>query len=255
MEAIRIEGLSKNFGGLQVLKDLSLTVEAGEYVALIGPNGAGKTTLMNVLTGELTADSGHVYLFGKDIVRIPTYRRLKLGLARSFQITRLFKSLTVFVNVSLALQGNRPSRYNMFRSANTFGAVTKKAQDLLESIGLWEKRSELLEELSYGEQRKMEFVLSLASEPKILLMDEPAAGLDIAEIPDFISTIKNITKGTTLLFAAHDMDVVFDLAKRIVVLYFGKFIADGTPEEIQANQLVQEIYLGTKDNTCDAGIN
>ncbi len=255
MEAIRIEGLSKNFSGLQVLKGLSLTVEAGEYVALIGPNGAGKTTLMNVLTGEFPADAGHVYLFGKEILRMPTYRRLKLGLARSFQITRLFKSLTVFVNVSLALQGNQPSRYNMFRSASAFNTINRKAKDLLESIGLWEKRSELLEKLPYGEQRKMEFALSLASEPKVLLMDEPTAGLDIAEIPDFINTIKNLTKGTTLLFAAHDMDVVFDLAKRIVVLYFGKFIADGTPEEIQANQLVQEIYLGNEGNTCDAGVN
>ena len=244
MEAIRIENLCKNFGGLQVLKDLSVSIMAGEYVAMIGPNGAGKTTLMNVLTGAIPSTSGKVYLFGKEIIKAPTYRRLQFGLARSFQITRLFNALTVFDNVSLALQGIRASRYNMFNPSSSFKYVSLRARELLESIALWEKRDQLIEELSYGERRKMEFALSLASEPKVLLMDEPTAGLDIAEIPDFILTIKNLAKGTTLLFSAHDMDVVFDLAKRILVLYYGKFIADGTPEEIQANQSVKEIYLG-----------
>jgi branched-chain amino acid transport system ATP-binding protein len=252
MEAIKIEGLSKNFGALEVLRDLHLTVEAGEYVAVIGPNGAGKTTLLNVLSGVLPVAAGRIYMFGQDITSMPAHCRAHIGLARSFQIARLFGNLTVLQNISLALQGMRPSRYQMFRSAIGYGDVMAKAHNLLELIDLWVKRNEPMKALSYGEQRKMEFVLSLASEPRVLLLDEPSAGLGVAEIPNFVNTIKDLAKGTTLIFVAHDMDVVFDLARRILVLYIGQFIADGTPEEIRANPKVNEIYLGIEEDRTNA---
>ena len=147
---------------------------------------------------------------------MPAHRRAHTGLARSFQITRLFYNLTVLDNIMLALQGAKPSRYQMFRPANAYSDILVKAQELLKSVDLWQKRDELMQAISYGEQRKMEIILSLASEPKVLLLDEPSAGLAIAEIPDFINMIKTLARDTTLIFAAHDMDVVFGLAHRVL---------------------------------------
>jgi branched-chain amino acid transport system ATP-binding protein len=252
MEALKIEGLSKNFGGLQVLKELFLSVEAGEYVAIIGPNGAGKTTLINIISGEISASTGQIYIFGEAVTDMPTYRRSHIGVARSFQITRLFRNLTVLDNVSLALHGQRPSRYQIFRPAAAYDKVHTEAQRLIESIDLWEKKDQLLQTISYGERRKMEVVLSLASKPKLLVLDEPTAGLAIAEIPAFTNMIRKLAKGTTLLFAAHDMDVVFSLADRVVVLYFGQMIAQGTPEEIQVDPRVRKIYLGMEEDSAIA---
>lgn len=252
MEALRIDRLSKNYGGLQVLRDLSLTVEAGEYVAIIGPNGAGKTTLLNVISGELAASSGHLYLLGKDITAMPAHQRAQAGLGRSFQITRLFYDLTVIDNISLALQAVSPSRYQIFRRAESYGEVIAEAERLLKTIGLWDKRNELVAGISYGEQRKVETILALASKPKLLLMDEPTTGLAPAEVDDFIKMLKALAAGTTLVFSAHDMDVVFDLAHRVIVLYFGRIIAEGTPEQIQANPKVKEIYLGVEENATNA---
>jgi branched-chain amino acid transport system ATP-binding protein len=247
MEAIRIKGLSKNFGGLQVLRDLNLTLEAGEYVAIIGPNGAGKTTLLNILSGISLPTAGHIYMFGQDITKMPVHSRAQIGLARSFQISRVFYNLTVLQNISLALQGMEPSRYGMFRPFTGYSHVMSKAREFLESIDLWPKRQELMKSLSYGEQRKIEFVLSLVSKPRVLLLDEPSAGLAVADVGNLVNTIKELARGTTLIFVAHDMDVVFDLAKRILVLYYGQFTADGTPEEIRADPRVGEIYLGIEE--------
>jgi branched-chain amino acid transport system ATP-binding protein len=246
MEALRIEGLSKTFGALEVLKNLSLRVEKGEHVAVIGPNGAGKTTLLNVISGELPADAGQVHVFGQDITFMPIHRRVHMGLARSFQLTRVFGSLSLLQNTLLAIQGMKPSRFQMVRSAFAYEECIAKAEGLLNFLGLWAKKDELARTISYGERRKMEIALSLALEPKVLLLDEPSAGLDLGEIHDFIDFIKDIAREMTLVFAAHDMDVVFGLADRVVVLYYGQFIADGTSEEIKANPKVKEIYLGVK---------
>jgi branched-chain amino acid transport system ATP-binding protein len=252
MEALKIEGLKKSFGALAVLQGVSLSIEAGERVALIGPNGAGKTTLLNVITGQLRSTAGRIYSFGKEITGMPTHRRIHAGLARSFQLSRVFLNLTVLENVLLALQGIRSSRYQMVRSHMAYDHLLAEAQRLLGLMNLWEKRDELIRAISYGEQRKMEIALSLASEPKVLLLDEPTAGLSIDEISDFINMIKALTKDTTLFFSAHDMDVVFGLATRVVVLFSGQFIADGTPTEIQANQKVREIYLGITEEALNA---
>jgi len=252
MEALKIEGLWQNFGAVKVLQGVSLTIEAGERLAVIGPNGSGKTTLLNIISGELPTRTGRIYCFGQEITTLAIHRRAHVGLARSFQLTRVFRNLTVLQNVLLALQGIRPSRYQMVRSSMAYDRLLAKAQKLLESMNVWEKRDELMQNISYGEQREIEIALSLASEPRLLLLDEPTAGLSTAEISDFINMIKTLTRDTTLFFAAHDMDVVFGLAKRVLVLYSGQFIADGTPEEIQANPKVREIYLGIEEATGNA---
>jgi branched-chain amino acid transport system ATP-binding protein len=254
MESLRIDRLSKNFGGLHVLNDLSLTVETGEYVAIIGPNGAGKTTLLNVITGELSANTGKLYLFGKDVTAMPAHRRVQAGLGRSFQITRLFYTVTVLDNILLALQASQPSRYQMFRQAASYSELVAEAERLLKTIDLLHKKDEQAASVSYGEQRKLEVTLALASKPKLLLMDEPTAGLAPAEIDDFINMVKTLATDTTLIFSAHDMDVVFDLADRVIVLYFGQIIAEGTPEQIQGNRKVREIYLGTENGAPHAGV-
>ena len=254
MESLRIDRLSKNFGGLQVLRGISMTVKAGEYVAVIGPNGAGKTTLLNIISGELPATSGRLHLFGKDITAMSTHQRVHEGLGRSFQITRLFYDLTVIENISLALQAISPSRYQMFRQATSYSEVITEAERLLKTIDLWAKKDELAAGISYGEQRKMETILALASKPKVLLMDEPTTGLAPTEIDDFISMVKTLAAGTTLVFAAHDMDVVFGLAHRVIVLYFGQIIAEGTPKQIQGNRKVREIYLGIEKDASNTGV-
>ena len=253
MEALRVDGLSKNFGGVQALRDVSFSVEAGKRVAIIGPNGAGKTTLFNLVSGQLSATAGRIYFFGQDIATMSTHRRVHLGLARSFQLTSLLPRLTVLENVLLALQGTKPSRFQMFRPITTYEHLFLKAQDLLGSMDLWEKRDVTVQEIGYGEQRKLEITLSLASEPKLLLLDEPSSGLTATESADIIDMIRNLGADITVLIVAHDMDLVFGLAERIIVLHYGESIAEGTPEEIQADSRVKEIYMGIEESTGNAG--
>lgn len=253
IEALRIEGLSKDFGGLRVLRDISLTIEAGERTAIIGPNGAGKTTLFNVITGELSATAGHVYIFGQEISTMPAHRCAHVGLARSFQITRLFSNLTVLQNILLALQGIKHSRYQMFRPITAYKDLFAKAQELLGLIDLWEKRNDPVKAISYGEQRKLEIALSLASDPKLLLLDEPSSGLTAAESNNIIDMIRNLGSDITAVIVAHDMDLIFGVADRIIVLHYGQIIAEGTPEEIQADPRVREIYMGIGEGRVNAG--
>ena len=247
MEALRVEGLSKNFGGLQVLKDISFDLAVGKRMALIGPNGAGKTTLLNLIAGELSISDGRMYLFGRDITKIPTHQRTHLGIGRSYQITSLFPTLSVLDNILLALHGTKPSRFNMFRPHIAYDEIVAKARKLLELFGLWQERETLLQNISHGEQQQMELALCLASEPKLLLLDEPSAGLTIAETTSLISTIHDLPQDITVFLVAHDMDVVFSLADEIMVLYYGQIIARGTPQDIQGNSRVKEIYLGVEE--------
>ena len=252
MEVLRIEGLSKNFGGVQALKDVSFTVQAGERLAIIGPNGAGKTTLFNLLNGQESATTGRIYFFGQDITRIPTYSRAQLGQGRSFQLTSLFPNLTVLDNALLAVQGTKPSRFQLFRPITAYKHLFAKAQELLTAMALWERRNDPVKALGYGEQRRLEIALSLASEPKLLLLDEPSSGLTAAEGADIITMIRNLGPDITVVVVAHDMDIVFGLADRIMVLHYGQIIADGTPEEIQADSRVKEIYMGIEEETRNA---
>jgi len=241
---MRIESVSKNFGGLEVLTGISFSIESGEKIAIIGPNGAGKTTLFNVLGGQLPATGGNIKFMDRDITDLPPNRRLHLGLARSFQINSLFPELTLMDNMLLALHGARYPHFRFFRSIKSRGDLYIRAEELLSAIGLWEMRDYHVSSLSYGDQRLLEVAFGLASEPKLLILDEPTAGLSTAEAANFENTIRKLLGDATLLFCAHDMDLVFNLADRILVLYYGKLIAEGRAEEIRAHPRVKEIYLG-----------
>jgi len=247
MEILKVEDLYKNFGGLQILHGISFTVKAGEKLALIGPNGAGKTTLFNVLGGQLPASGGRIYLAGKEITTLAPERRLHLGLARSFQLNNLFFNLSLLDNVLLALYGADSSHLQMFYPLDDRRDLLNEAQRILEPVGLWERRFETVATFSYGEQRLVEIAFSLASKPKIVLLDEPSAGLPTAEAAEVADTIRSLLGNATLIFCAHDMDLVFHLAEKIMVLYFGELIACGLPHEIRSNPRVQEIYLGTDE--------
>lgn len=241
---LRVENLSHSYSGLSVLQDISFNIDDGERVGLIGPNGAGKTTLLKLLSGLLRAKSGHLYILGQEVTSMPAYKRVSLGVALSFQINSLFLNLSLLDNVRLAVQGKKPSRFQMLRPISAYTDTFSEAQKLLELVGLWEKRDSHVSTLSYGEQRQLEILLALASKPKLLLMDEPSAGLTSSETAYLINTIHRLVQKTTVLFCAHDMELVFALADRVLVLYNGQIIAQGTPKDIQTNPTVREVYLG-----------
>ena len=244
MESLRVEGLSKQFGGVQAVNSVTFSVEVGDRVAIIGPNGAGKTTLFNLINGQLAATSGSIHFFGKDVTEMPTHKRAHLGQARAFQIISLFQKLTVMDNVLLTLHGTRSSRVKMFRPMEGCTDVPNKAVQTLKTLGLWEKKNEPVSSLAYGEQRRLEIDLGLALEPKLLLLDEPSAGLTKEEGLEIIGVIKSLESSNTVLIVDHDMELVFEVAQRIIVLHYGEIIADGTPDEIESNKKVREIYMG-----------
>lgn len=252
MEALRVEGLSKDFGGVHALSDVSFSVEVGEHLAIIGPNGAGKTTLFNLLNGQLPPTSGRIYFSGQDITTMVTHRRAHLGQARSFQIISLFSNLTVLDNTLITLHGTKRSRFQMLRPTNGYKHLLARAQEILTAVALWEKKDELVKNIAYGEQRRLEIALTLATEPKLLLLDEPSCGLTSSESADITDIIHKLRGDITVLLVAHDMDLVFGVAERIIVLHYGQLIADGTPEEIQADPRVKEIYMGIEENTGNA---
>jgi branched-chain amino acid transport system ATP-binding protein len=244
MEALRVEGLSKQFGGVVAVHRISLNVSAGEHLAIIGPNGAGKTTLFNLLGGQLKPTSGRVLFEGREITEMSPYHRAHLGIARTFQILNLFKELSVIENMLLALQGTRRSRFQLIRPMRKYSRLLSRAESLLNSMDLWSRRDDVVRTLSYGEQRKLEIVLSLASKPKLLLLDEPSCGLTAAEGSEITDAIKHLEAGITVMFVAHDMDLVFGVAQRIIVLHYGEIIVEGPPDEIQNDPKVREIYMG-----------
>ena len=245
MIPLLVESVTKNFGGFRALNQLSLEFEAGERRAIIGPNGAGKTTLFNVITGLLPPSSGKIHLFGRDITGLPMYRRAALGLARTFQINSLFPKLTILDNVALAIQAQDRTRYVCFRPWQSFGWLTQACEALLKEWNLWDRREAIVRELSYGDQRQLEIVLAMATKPKILLLDEPTAGLSAAETATVSALINQLDPAMTVVLIEHDMDVALALAERVTVLHYGEKAADGTREEIQGNPLVAEIYLGS----------
>jgi branched-chain amino acid transport system ATP-binding protein len=245
MALLEVQDLSVHFGGLAAVKDVTFNIEQGERLAMIGPNGAGKTTLFNLLTGQLKPSGGKVVFKGKDITHLHVHARTQLGIARSFQITSLFPNETVRVNALIALQGTRSGRYRMFGVFNKDKVLRAAARELLESIDLWDKRDETVSALAYGEQRKLEMALSLASDPELLLLDEPSCGLTPTESADITSRIRDLGAKITVLMIAHDMDLVFGVAERIILLHFGEITAEGTRDEIRANQMVKDIYMGS----------
>jgi branched-chain amino acid transport system ATP-binding protein len=230
---------------LQVLRNVSFTLEQkGSRVVIIGPNGAGKSTLFNVITGELAPTGGKVYLFEKDVTKIQCHHRAHLGLGRTFQIVDLFPRFTVMENALIALQAHESFCYQMIRPLTSYTRIADKANLLLERTGLWEKRDFLINALSYGEMRRVELLLGLCMEPRVLLLDEPTAGLTSSESLDLANLIQNLHRETTLLMIEHDMKVAFTLADRVIVLHQGEVLADGEPDEIRENAKVREVYLG-----------
>ncbi|TMB07782.1 MAG: ABC transporter ATP-binding protein [Deltaproteobacteria bacterium] len=243
--ALAVTRLCKSFGGLRALQQIDLSLAPGERHAIIGPNGAGKTTLFNLIAGELAPTAGRIALFGQDVTRLPPQRRAALGLARTFQVNTLFPSLTVTENLLLAVQGTLPTKLRLHRPISSYRDLYDRARAVLESVGLVGAGEVIVRTLSHGEQRQLEVALALASRPRLLLLDEPTAGLSLAESQRLTGLLKGLDRSMSLLVIEHDMDVVFDVAERITVLHDGKVIADGDRDEVRANPLVAEIYLGT----------
>lgn len=246
MEVLKVEELTKDFGGVRAVSGVSFAIERGERLAIIGPNGAGKTTLFNVLTGQLKPTSGNIFYLGRNITHLPAYSRIHLGIGRSFQITSLFGELSVMDNMLLAVEGTRRERYSMLSPLKRNRPVMDKASELLNSFNLWELRNETVSCIAYGEQRRLEIALSMASDPTLLLLDEPSCGLTTVESAELSARISNLGKDIALICVAHDMDLVFGIASRIMLLHYGKVILDDKPEQIKGNPTVREIYMGTK---------
>jgi branched-chain amino acid transport system ATP-binding protein len=242
---LSLTGLSKEFGGLRAVDGVTLTVTSGERRAIIGPNGAGKTTLFSLISGEARPSDGRIALFGRDVTRLSPHRRAALGLARTYQITNLFPKLTALDNCLLAVQALTPAKFHLHRALGRYPAFFERARAALDAVGLADKEGEAVRNLSHGEQRQLEIALALAGAPRLLLLDEPTAGLSPAESHAMTALLKKLDPTITLLVIEHDMDVAFALTDRITVLHYGKVVADGLAHEVKANPLVQEIYLGT----------
>jgi branched-chain amino acid transport system ATP-binding protein len=244
MSALTVTGLCKSFGGLHVTTDVNLTVEPGERRLIIGPNGAGKTTLFNLIMGELTPDSGSVALFDHDITRVPSRRRPHLGMARTYQIITLFPHDTIIHNVSLALLGLSPLRWNPLIDIRRQGHIIGQAHAALSRIGLDHIAERPLSQTSYGERRRVEIAMALAQNPKVLLLDEPFAGLSIDERRDVHKLLLGIPRDVTIVMIEHNMDVALEFADRITLLHFGEVIVEGTRAEVVTDPRTREVYLG-----------
>jgi branched-chain amino acid transport system ATP-binding protein len=244
-----LENLTKEFGGLRAVDRLSLDVKAGERCGIIGPNGAGKTTVFNLICGDLTPSEGRVFLFGKDVTRLPTHKRIALGISRTFQINNLFPKLTVLQNVLLAAEALERTKYVMYRPITSYKKLYDKAKAIMSEFDMWDKRDVVVQNLSYGERRQIEICLALIENPSLLLLDEPTAGLSRTETRMFTSILKKLDPKISILLIEHDMDVAFELVDNMTVLQQGALVVTGKKEDIRANKLVQEIYLGT-DVSC-----
>ena len=242
MAALQIKNLKKAFGGLPAIADVSLQVEAGERRLIIGPNGAGKTTLFNLVTGDLAADSGEILLFDEKMTRLATHRRVHRGLARTYQIITLFPKDTLEHNIALSLLGLSQLRWNFFsRFSNQ---LYEASREILKLVNLEHLATRSLSEVSYGEKRRVEIAMALAQNPRVLLLDEPLAGLSREERAKVKAVIGAIPRETTVVMIEHDMDTALDMADRITVLHYGRVIVEGTRAEVVADPKTREVYLG-----------
>ncbi len=243
LPAIEINGLSKAFGGLPVINDVTLTIHQGERHLIIGPNGAGKTTLFNLIGGDLEGDRGVIKLFGRDITALPTNRRVHLGLARTYQILTLFPKDTLADNVVLALLGLSPLRWNFFVSLRRRRSLYDEADSVLAQVGLDGMGGRHTSRTSYGEKRRLEIAMALAQKPRMLLLDEPLSGLSAEERAQIQAMLASIPRDVTILMIEHDMDSALSFAERITVLHYGKVIVQGTRAEVVAHPKTKEVYL------------
>ncbi len=241
---LELKGIYKDFEGLQVLVDVHLGVQEGERHAIIGPNGAGKSTLFNLITGKYRPSKGRIFLKGEEITGAEPFKLNRMGMARSFQITNIFRSMTVFENVRNAILSKNKIRYNLFSRLSRMDEINKQTEEALGEIGLLERKDHIAGALSYGQQRALEIGLAIATNPEIILLDEPTAGMSTEETREAVRLIERVTAGKTLIIVEHDMEVVFRIADRISVLYYGKVLACGLPAEIRNNQRVKDAYLG-----------
>jgi branched-chain amino acid transport system ATP-binding protein len=243
--ALEIIGLRKAFGGLAVTQDVSLVVQPGERRLIIGPNGAGKTTLFNQISGDIRPNSGAIRLFGSDITRLPPYKRAQRGLSRTYQIITLFAGDTIAHNVSLGLLGLRPSRWQMWRPMSHYPDIATEARRALDAVGLLQLADHPISDIAYGERRRVELAVALAQKPRVLLLDEPLAGLSNAERSTIKALIASIPRETTVVMIEHDMDTALDLAETVTLLNYGRIIVDGERDAVVADARTREVYLGT----------
>jgi branched-chain amino acid transport system ATP-binding protein len=241
---LELSDISKNYAGLQVLSDIQLAVEPGERRAIIGPNGAGKTTLFHLISGQVPASSGTITFDGEVVTRRKPYEMARRGLARTFQTNNLFLNLTVFENVRLAVQERMGRSRRWFKPWWSYDPVNDRTETVLEQLGLSSRRDDLATNLSYGEQRQLEMAIALAGQPKLLLLDEPTAGMSVAETAHAVETIAGFPRDLTMLIIEHDMDTIFAVADRITVLDHGQVLAEGTPDQVRADPQVRAVYLG-----------
>jgi branched-chain amino acid transport system ATP-binding protein len=241
---LALDSVTKRFGGLAAVDDVSLTVAPGEHCVLLGPNGAGKTTLFHLVTGTLFPSAGRIALFGRDVTRLGAAARCRLGVGRTFQISNVFPHLTPLQNVVLALHGARDGAWNFLMPWRSDRRAVERAEALLERVGLSEHGHTEVTSLSYGARRQLELALALAPEPRAVFLDEPCAGLSGAERARVVEIVRALPETITLVMVEHDMDVAFEVARRLVVMNRGRLIADGAPEAVRADPVVQEVYLG-----------
>ena len=241
---LQVDGLAKHFAGIVATDDLTLAIEPGELHAVIGPNGAGKTTLIAQLGGQLAPDAGRILFAGEDITALPMHRRSRLGLARSFQITSLFLDLSVLDNVALAVQAHAGHSFRFWRDARKEQELRASALAALARVGLVDRAHRVTSALSHGEHRLIELAMALAGKPRLLLLDEPMAGLGPEESARMVEMLRGLKRDLTILLVEHDMEAVFALADRITVLVYGRVIATGRPDDIRTNAAVREAYLG-----------
>jgi branched-chain amino acid transport system ATP-binding protein len=244
---LRTDNLTKRFGGVVASDGIALDVKTGELHAIIGPNGAGKTTLIGQLSGEIAPNAGRIEFDGRDITALPVHERSTLGLARSFQITSLFRDFTALDNVALAVQAHAGHSFRFWRDARSERDLREPARAALRRVGLEARADVIVSSLSHGEQRQLEIAMALASKPRLLLLDEPMAGLGAEESGRMVETLRELKQELTILLIEHDMEAVFALADRITVLVYGRVIASGAPAEIRANEEVRRAYLGEQE--------
>jgi len=241
--ALRVQNVSKSFGGVRAIRDVSIEIAAGERISVIGTNGAGKSTLFNAVAGVFPVTAGSIEMFGEDVTKLSTATRAKRGLARTFQTSRLFEQLTAAENVFIALGGNEFTG-GLLRLARRNPERWARVERLLARVGLGGRAPQLVADLSHGEQRQLELAMALALQPKLLMLDEPAAGFSPAERSRLITLLRELPQEITLLLIEHDMDIALAVASRVIVMHDGEKILEGTPDEIRNSELVREIYLG-----------